>query len=75
MQSAYPGEGSVPESLHTYERPESREPEQDGPSRESIARARAAQQRERTAFTMATGVAVSSNGVMVRRSSGFLTEH
>ena len=41
-------------------------PDQDLPYKESIARARAAQERERNAFTRATGVAVNSNGVMMR---------
>lgn len=75
MQNAYLREDTVQESLYTFERRESRESEQGGASTESIARAMAAQQRERTAFTQATGVAVSSNGVMVRRSSGALIEH
>ena len=38
------------------------EPPQDRPTRESVARARVAQQRERAAFTEITGVAVNDDG-------------
>ena len=44
-----------------------RDPAHDGPTAESIARARAAQQRERVAFTLTTGVRVDPDGLMVRR--------
>ena len=50
---------------HVYEFLDSRLPDQDGPTVESIARARAAQQRERAAFTRATGVRLNRNGEMV----------
>lgn len=52
-----------------------RDPAQDGPTIESIARARAAQQRERAAFFLSTGVQVDSNGQIVRRRVAHLTKH
>jgi hypothetical protein len=43
----------------------------EGPTPESVDRARTAQHRERAAFTRDTGVWVKPNGRMLHRTSGF----
>jgi hypothetical protein len=47
----------------------------EGPTPESIARAWAAQQRERAAFTENTGVMVNRDGRMLRRNHPDLVQH
>jgi hypothetical protein len=58
-------ETAVPETDHAYPTIDRREPGQDQPSSDSIARAQAAQQRERAAFTKSTGVGVNTDGRML----------
>lgn len=49
-------------AIHGDQVADLRDPAQDGPTVESIARARAAQQRERVAFTETTGVRLTDHG-------------
>ena len=50
------------QAIHGDQVADQRDPAQDGPTAESIARARAAQQRERVAFTETTGVRLTDHG-------------
>ena len=50
------------QAIHGDKVAERRDPAQDEPTAESIARARAAQQRERVAFTETTGVRLNDCG-------------
>jgi hypothetical protein len=47
------------------------DPQGESPTTASIAAARAAQQRERDAFTMETGIRLDQNGRLPRRSHRF----
>lgn len=55
------------QAIHGDQVADRRDTAQDGPTAESIARARAAQQRERVAFTETTGVGVNDDGQLDRR--------
>ena len=72
-------EEALHESIDVYPAAtDRRDPAQGGPTAQSIARARAAQQRERAAFTLKTGLRVDPDGQMVRRRvvlDAHLTKH
>lgn len=77
--SAVAMEEAVHESMDVYPAAtDRRDPAQDGPTAQSISRARAAQQRERAAFTLKTGARVDPDGQIVRRRvvrDAHLTKH
>ena len=53
--------------IHGDQVADRRDPAEDGPTTESIARARAVQQRERATFTETTGVRLNDDGQADRR--------
>ena len=55
------------QAIHGDQVADRSDPAEDGPTAESIGRARAAQQRERAAFTETTGVRLHDDGQADRR--------